>query len=321
MVSALTETTLERLEHHSTLYSSLFQDFIKGLTLQTKKDWFDSHKPFSHQIVKLLILHNGYLDETGLIKITSVLYDQKWISNVERVWLLGKKTEPGLNSVDSVYDYYIRTGEMPSDIPKSIFLGLVSLGKSHSNMGFLKALSSYLVNFMVVYRDGFEFIECFKGEERKLVQTYFSHRDIKIELVNSKWICSFSTFNQIRLDPAFKFILAYLDGLKIDEAADPVEMAVFPLADFDIRRNIQEVWVERYTGQLESLLRGLFALKKLTLVNRQPTHQMLAALMSIAFKLEKIECISNQKAAPIVVSSVLFRYLEKIKVNFPYKSF
>ena len=312
----LTESSLKRLDHQSDLQSGPLIDFVQGLILQKREEWFEQHKPLSKQIVEIVARHKTVLEPDMLASITAIFLMKGWFVELKEYFISDSKN-------CNIFDHFLKTGSFPENIPKEKFPDIIKVGQNLQNPSFLKTFSNYFISFLVSKGEGFEHISLFKGSERDIVQAYFSVKKIKTLLINSQLHFHFSELGNLINDPSFQYAQAYIEGLCIDEKTDPAEVGIFPVIDSEFKRSIKYVLVNGYTGPIEPILKGLTDLRELILVNVRPTHRMLAILMGIAFKLKKIEFNSPDKKAidiePINVSSVLFKYLEDKEINFPYR--
>lgn len=327
MVSFLTSDSLKRLEKHIELHSGPFIDFVQGMILQNRGEWFNEHKPLSNQIVHLVSSHKAVLPFDTVVSITAVFHANGWLYGLRDDSLNLFGTTPAIANgyserVLEFFNHYINTGNFPDHIQKQDFPEIVAFGRQLQNPSFFKAFLEYFTHFLIIKEAGFDYIFLFRGQERTLLNTYFSKKGINSLIDDNKLVFPFSDLAKFLKDPAYSFALTFIDVLWVDEKADPAEVGSFSLADAKLKASIKEVLVDGYIDPVEPILRGLQELRAVRFVNLRPNQKLLSCLMGIAFKLQIIEFDARdikQIDEPIEVSSALFNFLQSKKVNFPYR--
>lgn len=327
MVSFLTSDSLKRLEKHIELHSGPFIDFVQGMILQNRGEWFNEHKPLSQQIVHIVSSHKAVLPFDTVISITAVFHTNGWLYGLREDSLNLFGTTPAIANgyserVSEIFNYYINTRNLPDNIQKQDFSDIIAFGKHLQNPSFLKSFLGYFIHFLTLKEEGFDYIHFFRGEEKAILNAYFSKKGINSLIENTKLIFPFSDLAKFLKDPAYSFALPYIDVLWVDDKADPAEVGSFSLADAKLKASIKEVLVDGYIDPVEPVVKELSELRIVTFVNLRPTQKLLSCLMGIAFKLQIIEFVARdikQIDEPIEVSSALFNFLQSKKVNFPYR--
>ncbi len=327
MVSFLTSDSLKRLEKHIELHSGPFIDFVQGMILQNRGEWFNEHKPLSQQIVHLVSSHKAALPFDTVVSITAVFHANGWLYGLREDSLNLFGTTPAIANgfserISDIFNHYINTGNLPDHIQKQDFPEIVAFGRQLQNPSFFNTFLGYFTHFLIIKEAGFDYISLFRGQERTILNAYFSKKGISSLIEDNKLVFPFSNLKRLLKDPAYSCALSYIDVLWVDEKADPAEVGAFSLADTKLKASIKEVLVDGYIDPVEPILRELQELRAVKFVNLRPTQKLLSCLMGIAFKLQIIEFDARdikQIDEPIEVSSALFNFLQSKKVNFPYR--
>lgn len=327
MASFVTLDSLKRLERQIDLHSGPFIDFVQGMILQKRIEWFQEHRPLSKQIVQLVSSHKGMLPYDALISITSIFLSNGWLSGLKEDSLNLFGTTQAIaygygDKVLDVFNHYVATGNLPESIAKQDFFDLAAFGKQLQNPLFYKAVISCFSHYLSIKEDAFDLIPIFKGHERQILQAYFSKKGVDTMLKESRWFFPFFFLAKLFQDPAYPCALSFIDVVWINEKTDPAEAGLFSFVDSRLKGAIKEVLIDGYLDPIEPILKHLSELKVIIFVDCKPSTSVLSCLMGIAFKLERIEFTYqeiNEAVEHLEVSSALFNFLQSKKVNFSYR--
>ncbi|MFN4174795.1 MAG: hypothetical protein ACK4HV_06810 [Parachlamydiaceae bacterium] len=327
MVSILTQDSLNRLEREIRCHSGPFKDFVQGMILQKRKEWFMEHKPLSKQIVHLVSTYKAELASDILLSITAVFLSNGWLSglNEESLKLFGTThviAKSYSERILTIFFAFLECGDLPIISNKEDFSELVFFAKHLKNPSFYKAVLASFIHSLSINEGLIQLIPRFSGDERSILQAYFSKKGINVLFKESKLFYPFSDLAKLSKDPAYATALPYIDVLWLDQKADSAEVGSFFLIDPKLKKSLKEVLIDGYLDPIEPVLKELTDLRAITFIDCRPTQKILVCLMGVAFKLQKIEFSYQEIEArrePLEVSSILFEFLQSKEVNFPYR--